>query len=216
MGNSASSGTNYGGSSSGLPVDDVLKVNGRTNINNPFHTDNTINTGVTFNPEKTNMDDRVILYSMPDLRGNTYAIANGSYTSTSFVDKLSPDNVFSLSIPPETSIKMFCGDIYDYGGKGGMEITNVTNERISVPSLPQNVQGNVRSLVISERKHTDLYTDRQALNTVTKTNLEYFGTTDSLISSKNSGTSNCVSDYVLWLVSIIVLTIVVSWYLKRD
>lgn len=105
-------------------------------------------------------ESKVRLYSKENFMGNVYEIDYGNYTSSMFIKMISPDNVFSLAIPPNTSIVMFCGDMYDYGGKGSVHIVNVTNERADVPMLPMNVQGNVRSLSITK-------TDNGALNTKT-------------------------------------------------
>ena len=93
-------------------------------------------------------EGKVRLFSKDSYKGNVYEIDYGNYTSNMFIYKISPDNIFSLTVPPHTSVRMYCGDIYDYGGRGYMDITNVTNERVDVPSLPQNIRGYVRSLSI--------------------------------------------------------------------
>lgn len=93
-------------------------------------------------------EGKVRLFSKDNYKGNVYEIDYGNYTSNMFIYKISPDNIFSLTVPPHTSVRMYCGDIYDYGGRGYMDITNVTNERVDVPSLPQNIRGYVRSLSI--------------------------------------------------------------------
>lgn len=95
-------------------------------------------------------ESKVRLYSKDNFKGNTYEIDYGNYTSAMFIKLISPDNVFSLTVPPNTSIAMFCGDMYDYGGKGSVHIINVTNERADVPMLPLHIQGNVRSLSITK------------------------------------------------------------------
>jgi hypothetical protein len=94
--------------------------------------------------------DKVMLYTKPNLQGDVYVIDYGSYTSTLLIPVISPNNVFSLSIPPYTSVKMYCGDLYDYGGKGSIEITNVTSQKTDVPSLPDNIQGGIRSISINK------------------------------------------------------------------
>lgn len=101
-----------------------------------------------------NDNDKVILYSKPNFLGNAYAINIGDYTSTYFIPQISPDNVFSLSIPPNMSVKLFCGDIYDYGNKGFVHITNVSKDNMSVPSLPQYIAGYIRSISISDNIDT--------------------------------------------------------------
>lgn len=96
----------------------------------------------------------VKFYSKTDFQGNIYEIEYGNYTSTNFIDKISPDNIFSLTVPSLTTVKLFCGDIFDYGGKGAFQITNITNSTSSVPQLPDNIQGRVRSAIIV--KHNDI------------------------------------------------------------
>jgi hypothetical protein len=115
----------------------------------------------------------VIFYSKPDLYGTMYAVETGDYTSSRFIPQISPDNVFSLSIPANTSVKLFCGDVYDSGGKGFVHITNATNQRSAVPSLPLHIQGNVRSVSI----RTNIIDDtnvRRNNNIVDAQTLEYF------------------------------------------
>lgn len=98
---------------------------------------------------------KVKFYSKDNFQGNVYEVAYGNYTSNMFTPKISPDNVFSMTIPPATFVKLYCGDMYDYGGKGFIHITNVTDQDMYVPVLPDILQGNVRSLSIG--KHIDSY-----------------------------------------------------------
>jgi hypothetical protein len=102
---------------------------------------------------------KVRLYSKDNFKGNVYEIDYGNYTSRMFIRKISPDNVFSFIVPSNTSIKLYSGDMYDFGGKGTMHIVNVTNEFIKIPIMPENIRGNVRSLSISYE------TDIQQINT---------------------------------------------------
>jgi hypothetical protein len=95
---------------------------------------------------------KVRFYSKDNLQGNTYEIEPGNYTSIEFANKISPDNVFSLTIPSLTTIKLFAGDLYDYGGKGSMQVTNVSQDRIKVELLPENIKGKVRSISITSHK----------------------------------------------------------------
>jgi len=95
---------------------------------------------------------KVRFYSKDNLQGNIYEIEPGNYTSIEFANKISPDNVFSLTIPSLTTIKLFAGDLYDYGGKGSMQVTNVSQDRIKVELLPENIRGKVRSISITSHK----------------------------------------------------------------
>ena len=95
---------------------------------------------------------KVRFYSKDNLQGNIYEIEPGNYTSIEFANKISPDNVFSLTIPSLTTIKLFAGDLYDYGGKGSMQVTNVSQDRIKVELLPENIKGKVRSISITSHK----------------------------------------------------------------
>lgn len=99
---------------------------------------------------------KVRFYSKDNFRGNIYEIERGNYPSKDFVPRISPDNVFSLTIPPQTYIKIYCGDIYDYGGKGFMHIENVTDQVMHVPSLPEGIEGQVKSVSIGV--HSDIQT----------------------------------------------------------
>jgi hypothetical protein len=91
----------------------------------------------------------VVLFSKPNLQGNMYLISNGSYTSDGFIKYITPDNVFSMSISPETTVKLFCGDNYDSGTKGSFQITNVLKEPMYLNELPQHIQGYVKSVIIT-------------------------------------------------------------------
>lgn len=108
----------------------------------------------------TYLETKVVFFSKPNLSGNMYTIDNGNYTSEKFVKYISPDNVFSMTVPPQTFVKLYCGDMYDDGGKGFYHITNVTNEVAEIPSLPRNIQGNVRSVSIGTQFHEDSYITR--------------------------------------------------------
>lgn len=90
----------------------------------------------------------VQLYSKSNFNGTMFEIEYGNYTSDVFVPYLIPSNVFSLSIPPRTTVKIYCGDKYDFGGKGGMSITNTGSDVMRVSSLPPNISGHIRSISI--------------------------------------------------------------------
>jgi hypothetical protein len=99
---------------------------------------------------------KVRFYSKDNFQGNIYEIERGNYTSNDFVPRISPDNVFSMAIPPQTYVKIYCGDIYDYGGKGFMHIENVTDQTMRVPLLPEYIEGQVKSVSIGV--HSDIQT----------------------------------------------------------
>src|SRR5579872_3777967 len=70
------------------------------------------------------LDTKVIMYSKPYMEGEAFTIDVGNYTSLTLMPQISPNNVFSLSVPPDTAVELFCGDIYDFGGKGSLYIGN--------------------------------------------------------------------------------------------
>lgn len=92
--------------------------------------------------------EKVRIYSQSNLNGNIYELKYGNYVSDAIVPSMRPDNVHSLTIPPLTSVKLYCGDTYDYGGKGAVIYTNVTNKTVPINSLPDHITNNVRSLSI--------------------------------------------------------------------
>jgi hypothetical protein len=98
-------------------------------------------------------ETNVILYSKPNMQGTLYLVSNGSYTGDDFNKNIAPDNIFSLSIPPNTKIKLYCGTIYDDGQIGSMEITNVLNEPMYVAELPQQMQGKLQSMIVIKQKN---------------------------------------------------------------
>ena len=94
----------------------------------------------------------VQLYSKTNMKGEVFEIDAGNYPSDVFINAVSPYNVFSLSIPPYTSIKLFGGNEYDFGGKGGMSITNTGSDIMRIESLPSNISGQIRSVSIIDLK----------------------------------------------------------------
>lgn len=99
---------------------------------------------------------KVRFYSKDNFQGNIYEIEQGNYTSNDFSPRISPDNVFSLTIPSQMYVKLYGGDIFDYGGRGFMYIENVTDHVMHVPTLPENIEGLVRSVSIGV--HSDIQT----------------------------------------------------------
>jgi hypothetical protein len=138
-------------------------------------------------------EGKVRLYSKDDYKGNVYEIDYGNYTSNMFIYKISPDNVFSLTVPPHTSVRMYCCDIYDYGGRGYMDITNITNERVDVPSLPQNIRGYVRSLSIIKYYNDTMNGASLALTNPGTGNTDPTVDTPSIYSVSNIGTAPNIS-----------------------
>ncbi len=123
--------------------------------------------GINASTIKSNTIDeslKVQLYSKDNYEGNIYEIDYGSYTADMFIDQISPDNVFSLKIPPLTTVKLFGGDIYDYGENGSLHITNVYSEIAGVPLLPDHIRGQVRSISIT-------HTDKNSVDNIINTNL---------------------------------------------
>lgn len=164
---------------------------------------------------------KVVLFSKPDLQGNMYLMSLGNYTSTTFIKHISPDNIFSLSIPPETSVKLFCGDMYDYGGKGSTHITNVLKEPITVMRLPQHIQGMIRSVSVSRQRYEDENTIKTSNIGLQNDMIENFGTFDSLKLSNfsNKYMNNSMSDNISKMIQkelfgyfkLLLLLVVVVW-----
>ncbi len=96
----------------------------------------------------TSSDEKVRFYSKDNFNGNVYVVDYGNYTVSYFADKISPDSVFSMTIPPLTTVKLFCGEMYDYGGQGAFHVTNITKNKVSVPQFPEHVQGRIKSISV--------------------------------------------------------------------
>jgi len=94
----------------------------------------------------------VHMYSSSNMKGEVFEIDAGNYPSDVFINAVSPYNVFSLTIPPYTTIKLFGGNEYDFGGKGGMSITNTGSDIMRIESLPSNISGQIRSVSIVDLK----------------------------------------------------------------
>lgn len=156
--------------------------------------------GNSFYTNNYNPDSKVRLYSKDNFEGNVYEIDHGNYTSNMIIPKISPDNVYSLTIPPLTAVKLFCGDVYDYGGKGSMHITNVKNDRIRVPLLPEHVQGSVRSVSITKVENTGLVggvieSSTSSLVKMSDINNSYYSTTGGQLKSNTSNASNNTDNF---------------------
>lgn len=90
----------------------------------------------------------VQLYSKSRFQGELFEVDYGNYPSSAFIPAILPNNVFSLTIPPRTTIKLFAGDEYDFGGKGGISITNAGSDVMRVDTLPDNISGRIRSISV--------------------------------------------------------------------
>jgi hypothetical protein len=90
----------------------------------------------------------VQLFSKSKFQGETFEIEYGNYPSDVFIPAILPSNVFSLTVPPRTTIKLFSGDEYDFGGKGGMSLTNASEDVMRVEHLPSSIRGQIRSISI--------------------------------------------------------------------
>lgn len=90
----------------------------------------------------------VQLYSKSNFSGEIFEVDYGNYPSDIFIPAILPSNVFSLTIPPRTTIKLFAGNEYNFGGKGGMSLTNVGPDLMRVDTLPTNIRGQIRSVSV--------------------------------------------------------------------
>jgi len=90
----------------------------------------------------------VQLYSKSNFQGDIFEVEYGNYPSDMFIPAILPNNIFSLTIPPRTTVKLFSGDEYDFGGKGGMSVTNAGQDIMRVDNLPTNIRGQIRSISI--------------------------------------------------------------------
>ena len=118
------------------------------NINH--HNDNvTVNSNI---PESDITNVR--FFTKANFQGIAYDINHGNYIGRIFHEATSPNNIFSLIIPPHTTVRLFCGETYDYGEKGSMHITNVTDKIVRIPTLPDNIQGNIKSISITNVTNT--------------------------------------------------------------
>lgn len=97
-----------------------------------------------------NRSNNVLVFTEANFNGKVYEIDPGNYTSNIFVNQIYPDNISSIIVPQNMSVKLYAGDIYDYGGKGSYSLSNVTKQRISIAKLPSNIINNVRSISVSE------------------------------------------------------------------
>lgn len=107
---------------------------------------------VTEHDEKTRGEkgpDKVVqVYTESNREGEIFEIEYGNYTSDVLIPVLSPHNIFSLTLPPKTTVKLYAGDEYNFGGKGGISLTNISDDVMNVDKLPPNVAGQVRSISI--------------------------------------------------------------------
>lgn len=129
--------------------------NSRSNSNSDFNSDSNsdLNSDKNSNRSINSGENKgpfinVQLYSKKDFKGDIFEIDSGNYPSDMFVKALSPNNVFSLTIPPKTNIKLYSGNEYDFGKNGGMSITNTSSDIMKIESLPSNIRGRIKSVSI--------------------------------------------------------------------
>jgi hypothetical protein len=143
---------------------------------------------------------RVVVYNKPNLTGTSYALEYGSYNSRVLRLKLFPDNIFSLEIPPLTKVKLYGGGMFDYGGKGGIEISNIAENTMVMTHLPEQLSGAIRSIaVIKIAPETADSVDQTVIDQAVK---------DDLQGSTNEGfglVESNVSFYVFLLIFLILI-----------
>jgi hypothetical protein len=98
----------------------------------------------------TEKNNKLKLYSKVNLQGNAYLVDYGNYVGQNFTNRLSPDNVFSMEVPPQSTVKLFGGAEYDYGTQGSFHLSNTTRDYTRVNQLPENIQGKVRSMIVMQ------------------------------------------------------------------
>ena len=109
------------------------------------------NTSASVNENVTQtVGSKVRFYSKENYGGNVYEVDYGNYNFKNFGDKLIPDSAYSMMVPPDTTVKVFAGDGFDYGGLGSFHVTNVTQEPVMIPQFPDNIKGKVKSVSISK------------------------------------------------------------------
>lgn len=149
----------------------------------------------------TDPEEKVRFYSKDNYEGNIYVVDFGNYTVNYFADKISPDSVFSMIIPPLTTVKLFCGEMYDYGGQGAFHVTNITKNKVSVPQFPEHVKGRVKSVSII--KHDANFFSASAIVDssilgISGINNAQFGTSNLTSINPNSSqniSNNSISNY---------------------
>lgn len=98
------------------------------------------------------ISDGLIFHTEKDFGGKAYEIKEGKYTYTMFIDKVWPDNMASIIVPPYTNIQLYGGEMYDYGNVGSYQIANNTDEKLYINELPKNIFNNVRSISVNKIK----------------------------------------------------------------
>jgi len=113
-------------------------------------------------------NDAVYVYTMNSTNGIEYKIMQGNYNSSLLLEKIAPNNIFSLKIPPLTKVRLFGGDIFNYGDIGSVDISNAYNDKyMVVNNLPSNFEGKIRSISVSRIPRIALTSfDRALMNDV--------------------------------------------------
>lgn len=91
----------------------------------------------------------VQVYTKENFEGQMFEIDYGNYPTEVFIPSINPHNVFSLTVPPRTTIRLFAGDDFVFGGKGGTSFTNAsTDDIMRVKSLPNTISGQIRTVSV--------------------------------------------------------------------
>ncbi len=94
---------------------------------------------------------KVRAFSEEEKQGTIFEFQYGSYNSNVLIPALGENNnIFAIEVAPNTKATFFGGDMFDYGGKGSMQLVNTTQNTISLNVLPENIAGLVRSISITK------------------------------------------------------------------
>ena len=106
--------------------------------------------GGLFNIDNTaKQNQKVTVFTLANLDGISFEMTYGNYDSKMLLAKLAPNNIFSLKIPPLTKVRLYGGNIFDYGKLGSLEIANsIENKFMIVNQLPTELAGKIRSMTI--------------------------------------------------------------------
>jgi hypothetical protein len=132
---------------------DVKRYNDKQGFGRISVYDSTIRRYLNEEPRPAGAKYKVRVYTKETQQGNVYELEGGSYTNEMLrkfmITSMENSNIFSLSLPPKTTITLYSGNDYDLGGKGAVSYTNVTNDVMRVNSLPIPLAGNIHSIDIT-------------------------------------------------------------------
>lgn len=101
-------------------------------------------------PQPSGEQVKVRVYTKNKLQGNVYELDVGSYTNQMlrdfFLTNKENRNIFSLSLPPKTTVTLYSGNDFDLAGKGSISYTNITKDVMRINELPVPIGGNVNSI----------------------------------------------------------------------